>query len=355
MLLEENLELRKQVAQSTTDFLGRQLEQAKHDLDEQDTKLANFKSQHLGRLPSDVENNLRVLTGLESQLDASTQVLNRAQQDKSYAEMRITQELAAWKAAVASPNFPTLRQELIQLQDKLVTLQSLYTEDHPDVVKTEHEIAKVKARLKEINADAIATDTASTTEERPLKLEPPEILRLHEQVRRNDGIIERANTQQKQLQERIDSYQNQLTVSPSIEEEYKQLTRDSTTAHDLYNSLLTNRNSAVIQTEMERSQEGEQLKLLDPASFPGSPSFPVRWMFAAYGLGAGLCMGLCFAAWLELRDKSIRNEGDVVAALGLPMLVSLPWSKDEDDMKQMHASGGPLTLLLEKKKFPISC
>ena len=268
------LELRKQVAQTTTDFLGRQLEQAKHDLDEQDTKLAKFKSQHLGRLPSDVENNFRILTGLESQLEASTQVLNRAQQDKSYAEMRIAQELAAWKAAMASPNFPSLRQELIQLQDKLVTLQSLYTEDHPDVVKIEHEIARVKTRLKEINADAIATDTTSTTEERPFKMEPPEVVRLREQVRRNDSIIERANAQQKQLQERIDSYQNQLTVSPAIEEEYKQLTRDSTTAHDLYNSLLTNKNSAVIQTEMERSQEGEQLKLLDPGFIPGFAELP---------------------------------------------------------------------------------
>jgi hypothetical protein len=74
-------------------------------------------------------------------------------------------------------------------------------------------------------------------------------------------------------------------------------------------------------------------------------------MFAAYGLGAGLCVGLCFAVWIELRDKSIRDEGDVLAALELPMLVSLPWSKDtDDDSKQMLTSRGPLTLLLEKKK-----
>jgi capsular polysaccharide biosynthesis protein len=105
---------------------------------------------------------------------------------------------------------------------------------------------------------------------------------------------------------------------------------------------------------MERNQEGEQLKLLDPASLPGSPSFPVRWMFSVYGLAAGLCIGLCFAAWLELRDKSIRDEGDVLAALELPMLVSLPWSKakdkDTDDAKQMLTFRGPLTLSIEKKK-----
>jgi hypothetical protein len=34
-------------------------------------------------------------------------------------------------------------------------------------------------------------------------------------------------------------------------------------------------------------------------------------------------MGL--ALWLELRDKAIRTEGDVVAVLELPTLVSVPW------------------------------
>jgi uncharacterized protein involved in exopolysaccharide biosynthesis len=382
MLLEENLELRKQVAQNTTDFLVRQLEQAKHDLDEQDTKLADFKRQHLGRLPGDVDSNLKILMGLESQLDANTQVINRTQQDKAYAEMQINQELTAWKASLAEPNYPSLRQELIQLQNKLVTLQSLYTEDHPDVVKIEHEIAKLKARLKDMNAevsskvlntDANAPATAGTTteaqpvdgasapattaaasaasEDRPIRLEPPDVMRLRDQVHRNDMAIERATVQQKRLQERIDLYQDRLNVSPEIEEEYKQLTRDNATAHELYNNLLANKNNAVIQTEMERNQEGEQLKLLDPASLPGAPSYPVRWMFAAYGAAAGLCIGVCFAAWLELRDKSIRDEGDVLAALELPMLVSLPWSREEEpETKRPGLLRSPMTLFLEERK-----
>ena len=46
----------------------------------------------------------------------------------------------------------------------------------------------------------------------------------------------------------------------------------------------------------------------------------------------GLCgkliiriLGLGLALWLELRDKSIRTQADAEAALGLPMLVSVPW------------------------------
>src|SRR5207245_3522448 len=47
MLLEENLKLREGVAQNTTAFLSRQLEQAKRDIDDQDSKLAACKKQYM--------------------------------------------------------------------------------------------------------------------------------------------------------------------------------------------------------------------------------------------------------------------------------------------------------------------
>ena len=47
MMLEENLKAREQVAQSTTDFLSHQLEEAKRDLNDQDRKLAEFKKQYI--------------------------------------------------------------------------------------------------------------------------------------------------------------------------------------------------------------------------------------------------------------------------------------------------------------------
>lgn len=76
---------------------------------------------------------------------------------------------------------------------------------------------------------------------------------------------------------------------------------------------------------MEQQAKGEQMRLLNTASLPPDPSFPNRPIFAAGGLGAGLMVGLVLALWLELRDKSIRNEADAEAALQLPLLASLPW------------------------------
>ena len=48
LILNENLRTRAEVAQSTTEFLGRQLKDAKRALDEQDAKLAAFKKQYYG-------------------------------------------------------------------------------------------------------------------------------------------------------------------------------------------------------------------------------------------------------------------------------------------------------------------
>ncbi len=147
MLLAENLKTREQTAQSTTDFLARQVDQAKHDIDGLDARLANFKKQYMGQLPGDEDNNLKLLSGLNSQLDAYTQSLNRAQQDRAYTQSLLSQQLAAWSSSQTSMNPENLQKQLADLQSQLLTLQGRYTDDHPDVVKTKNDIAEVKRKL----------------------------------------------------------------------------------------------------------------------------------------------------------------------------------------------------------------
>ena len=60
-MLTEFQNSREQMAVGTTEFITRQLEEAKRNLDDQDAKLAVFKRQYLGQLPGDEDNNLKVL------------------------------------------------------------------------------------------------------------------------------------------------------------------------------------------------------------------------------------------------------------------------------------------------------
>lgn len=323
MLLAENLKARTQVAQSTTEFLSRQLEEAKKNLDAQDSKMAVFKRQYMGQLPGDADSNLKILMGLNSQLDANTQTLNRAQQDRSYTESMLSQQLAAWKSSQTATNPQTLQQQLAALQSQLITLQARYTDDHPDVVKTKNDIAEVKSKLNEMTS-AAAQSTDSSTEKEGVA-ESPEIRQLRMQIHQYDAAIAQATREQKRLQDQIGLFQGRVALSPAVEEQYKALNRNYDTAQKMYNDLLVKKSQSEMQTDMELRQQGEQMRLLNPAALPDSPSFPKRILFAGGGLGAGLIVGLGLALWLELRDKAIRTEEDVIAVLDLPMLVSLPW------------------------------
>src|SRR5438309_12076266 len=110
--MHENLRLRHQQVEVTTKFLGKQLEDAKAKLDEQDAKLAVFQSRYIGELPEDEKTNLTFLTGMSPQLEAATQALNQAQQDKAFTESLLSQQLAAWQATMVGQDSETLEQQL---------------------------------------------------------------------------------------------------------------------------------------------------------------------------------------------------------------------------------------------------
>jgi uncharacterized protein involved in exopolysaccharide biosynthesis len=334
----ENMNSRGEVAKSTTDFLSRQVDDAKRALDEQDAKLAAFKKQYMGQLPGDVDNNVRMLTSLNSQLDATTQTLSRAQQDKAYTESMLAQQTAAWKSSQSTSNNPqTLEQTLTQLQGQLLQLQARYTDDYPEVIKTKADIAEVEKKLKEVNA-AAASASATDSSDKASASEPPEIRQLRLQIHQYQSVIEQAALDQKRLQSGINLYQSHMAMSPNVEEQYKLLTRDNDNALAFYKDLLAKKNFAGVGTSMENAAEGEQMHG-GTASLPDSPSFPNRPIFAAGGLGVGLALGLLIAIWLEFSDTSIRTEKDAAAIMDLPLLISVPWLGEDEDNATASGNG----------------
>ena len=323
LIVNENLKQVAAAASGTGDVLNRGIEDVKNNLESLGANLAAFKKQYVGQLPDDQENNLKILMGLNSQLDANTQSLNRAQQDKSYTESMLAQQLAAWKTSGTSTNPQTLEKQLSDLQSQLLQLKANYTDDHPDVIKAKADIAEVKKKLAEDNkASSDATDANS---DKASASEPAEIKQLRLLVHQYSELISAATRDQKRLQQEIGAYQGRVSLSPAIEEQYKQLTRDYDNAQKTYQDLLGKKSTADLTVKMNNQSEGERMFSLNSANLPDTPSFPNRLLFAAGGLGAGLALGLGLTMWLELRDKSIRTEADAEAALELPMLVAVPW------------------------------
>jgi len=315
-------------AAGTSDVLSKGLEDAKNHLDDLDARVAAFKKQYVGQLPGDQDNNLKILLGLNSQLEANTQTLNREQQDKSYTESLLAEQVSAWKSAQDSTNPQTLQKQLNDLQAQLPQLLARYTADHPDVIKAKADIAELRKKLDEVNKAAEQAPEAST--EQASANEPPEIQKLRLQIHQYADAIAAAGRDQKRLQQEIAVYQGRVTLTPSVEEEYKLLARDYENAQKNYQDLLADKSKADLTSKMNLQQQGERMFPLNPASLPEEPSFPNRLLFAGGGLGAGLALGLGLAMWLELRDNSIRTEADAEAALQLPLLVAVPWVGSTD-------------------------
>jgi len=336
MFMEENLQLRQRQAEQTTQFLGKQLDDAKARLDEQDKKLASFQRRYLGSLPDDEARNINVLQGLNTQLDATTQAISRAQQDKTFAESSLNEQLAEWKATQDGQNPQTQEQQLTTLQTQLAELKSKYTDDHPDVIRAQNDIETLKKRMTEARTEGDSTNTAKSNQ---TPIEPAAIQLLRAQIHANDEAIKEHAAEQTQIQQRIKTYQSRIDASPEVEQEYKQLTRDYQTALDFSNDLLKKRDQSAMATDLEKRQEGEQFQVLDPANLPDSPSFPKKLNFELGGLAAGLLLSCGLTAFLEMRDTSLRSEKDVEVLLQVPVLVTIPMLKSSRRRQPSIISG----------------
>ena len=322
MFVQENIAVTTTTDAGTTKFLNDQLDQAKAKLDEQDAKLAAFQRRYVGSLPEDSQTNLNLLNGQTSQLDAATQAVNRAQQDKSFAESILAQQLSSWKASQTGQSPETADQQLQALQAQLIELQSKYTNDHPDVIKAKNDIAVLKQKMAESEQQR---KNAAVPEKSAVPMaEPTQILQLRAQIHQYDQVIKERSAQQDEIKKQIAIYQARVAASPGVEQEYKLLTRDHQTVLDTYNELLKKRDASAMSQQFDQTKQNDRFHVLDPANLPNEPSFPKLPLFAGGGFGGGLLLALGLSLFLEMNDTSMRSEHDVEVILHLPVLAMIP-------------------------------
>jgi polysaccharide chain length determinant protein (PEP-CTERM system associated) len=327
MFIEENLRQREASAKGATSFFQSQLDDAKRQLDDQDAKLAELKKKYLPELPEESQANLNLLGSMNGQLEAATQALNRAEQDKTYTESLLAQQVAAWKTMQGTGEGEkeqpqTLEQQLAALQNQLVTLEVQDTEEHPDVIKLKAEIERLKKKIHD--QGTVPEPKTEAVVKRPALPEPPQIQQLRSQLHGYEEAIRGETKTQQRLQQQIELLQSRIQMSPVVEQQYTEITRGHQMALDFYNDMLKKKNESEIATDLEERQQGEQFIVMDPANLPKDPTFPNRPLFALGGLGGGLALGFGLAWLFEAQDKTLRNVKDIEACLGLPTLAMVP-------------------------------
>ena len=132
------------------------------------------------------------------------------------------------------------------------------------------------------------------------------------------------------LQQEIASYQSRVSLSPAVEEQYKQLTRDYDNAQKNYEDLLAKKSSADLTVKMNNQAVGERMFPLQAADLPDNPSFPNRLFFALGGLAAGFAIG----AGIALSSAGRYGVPEHARANGLRAVRSLKSSARLDPLKR---------------------
>ena len=316
-------------AEGTTDFLKNQLDEAKRSLDEQDAKLADFQRQYIGKLPGEEGTNVSMLGSINTQLAGVGDQLERLEQEKSLDEANLAQMQANVSAAnaVANSNVPAAivntpstanpqQTQLTALEQQEQDMLLHYTPDYPDVVQIRKKIADLRSEIAKNPAPSGSVQQAQSAQVHNEAATQP----LQAQIRAIQMAIDEKKRQQGQLQSAMSTYQERISSSPLIQEQYKELTRDYNTQQAAYNQLLSEMNRAKMANDLERRQEGEQMVIMDQPNVPDTPTFPDPIKFTAGGLFLGLMFGVGIVAMLEYKDTALATERDVWEFTKLPTL-----------------------------------
>src|SRR5437763_5453924 len=323
LFIEENLRNRQQQSEDTTAFLQNQLEDARKDLAQQEQRLREFKTKYLGQLPEQLQSNVQILAGLQAQLQAASEARDHAQQQKLYLESLVQQNRALRSAnadsASAAPS--SLDDELDKLKAQYADLSTRYTENHPDVLRLKQQIASTEKLKKQSDADVKAGKGSSTATR---MAQVGTIAQVEGQLKANELEISNRTDEVKRVQGEIDQYRGRLNLTPVREEELSAITRDHEQSKENYQSLLAKKMQSELATNLEKRQQGEQFRIIDPPSLPRKPYFPDRFKMSLAGIALGLVLALGLTAAMETVAPRIHKEEDLCDLIPAPVLAAIP-------------------------------
>ncbi|MGO9863425.1 MAG: XrtA system polysaccharide chain length determinant [Terriglobales bacterium] len=347
LFITENLEQRQERSENTTKFLEDQLDQARAKLAAQEAKLRVFKDQHLGELPNQTQSNLQILAGLQNQVQANQDSLNRAKQQNTYLESLLNQyravESGAKPGEVGGPaGLAEIDKELDQLKAQLADLTSHYTDKHPDVRKTKEQIARTEQMRERIVADVNSRAANPSPEPAavPASLDPKSAptLELESQLKANRLEIANREAEIKDEQSRINQYQARLNMAPVMEQQFADITRDYDQSKADYESLLAKKNQSEMSTDLEKTQQGEHFRMLDPPNLPVRPYKPNRLQLCGAGLALGLVLGGGFAFGQEKLSGKMYSEREIKKVVPFDVIAEIPLIESAEEQSS-HRRG----------------
>ena len=337
----QNIENRRGMATSSTKFLQNQADEAKKELDQVESQLTDFQIKNNGRLPDQVDSNLRQLQSLQSNATFLDNAISRSQQEKLTMETNVRiyneqiAELSREPSAVAvqtkSDRLAEADRNIQGLENNLTSLRQRYRDSFPDVIVMKGLLEDAKKHREDILKDETdakketpAGQPVSPQNQREVRELNANVQRLESSIKVKDLEIDDFGKQRKRTQDAINSYQSKIETVPLGERQYGDLLRERDQAKAKYLDLDVRLNKAQISESMETSQQGELLQLLDAASLSQTPTEPKRPLIISIGAALGLVLGVVIAGAREMKDSSLKNLKDVRAYTQMSIMGSIP-------------------------------
>jgi len=380
LFVEENLKLREQQAQGTTEFLALELNTTKSKLEEQEKILTEFKQKHLFELPDRVVTNLGVLTQLRQDQQRVSAALNSAMERKILIQKQIAEiqkQAPEIKLTLTPPPAPEAAKEealsqnneafsvstapvpadrskkymtpaaaqLEKAKANLMQLKTRYTESHPDVVSTKKAIQDLE-KVVAAELEKMLADAEKETADKELKAKKmaeenvsplpgqkggedfnPQVAFTKEmegQLAVTGREIQNLQKEEAKIRADIAIYQGRVENAPLREMMMANLSRDYQSAKENYQKLLDKSVQAQQAENLEKRQKGEQFRVIDPARIPQKPFKPDVPKIILLGLALGIGSGVGLAFLREQMDHSFRDAEDLEATMGFKVLTNIP-------------------------------
>lgn len=316
LFLEENLQVRERQAMEATSFLADEQKKVKKNLDEIEQKIAEFKQEHINELPEVLQVNLQSRHNVQTSKERLSEQLRSLKE----REGALQSELANLSPQMGMEDIKRL--EALKLE--LNRLESSFTEQYPDVIKTKLEIEKLS---KNISSDEKGSLSAVP--------DNPAYISLSSQIAGVQAEIESVKRQSADLQKNEDNLNKWIEATPGVEEIYNALLSERRNRQTKFDDLSQKLMEANVAYGLEKDQKGERFTLIDPARLPEKPEKPNRLAILLIGIVLGIGAGVAGAALMEFSDESVRTVEILARETSFPVLAAIPMISCAED-KQQH-------------------
>jgi polysaccharide chain length determinant protein (PEP-CTERM system associated) len=230
---------------------------------------------------------------------------------------------------------------LEQMRDQLNAMRLKFTDQHPDVIATQKEIAELEAEVKHSGSAAAARDKAQIANAvyDQLKIK---LVDIEEAVAGSQRRLTSAQNNEARIAKIVES-------APGVLTQVQDLDRDYSVIQKNYQELVSRRQSAQIADNADTKTENIQFRIIDPPMAPLLPVAPNRPLLVSAVLLLGIAAGVGAPLIMSQLDRSFATIAQL-RGLGIPILgsvtrLSLGAAKRREAMQLVGVCASALVLI----------